>query len=138
MRGKPPLAVSPACTQSLILFVLKDRIVWTSGCVVHDFRHANGKVADGCHGTALAHDHTYDAALLKIVCLSDYSAVKCIPLRVAAVYNQTCVTLKPFGLYEAVTRCLNPDGSLFLDWNDNKVTLVKTNNIHGIEECDAH
>ena len=39
------------------LCALKDRIVWTSGCVVHDFRHANGKVADGVHGTALTQRH---------------------------------------------------------------------------------
>ena len=57
--------------------------------------------------------------------------MKCVPLLVAAVYNESCVTLKPFGVITAVTRCLNRDGTLFLDWNNKKVTLERTNQTHG-------
>ena len=83
-----------------------DRIVWTSGCVVHDFRHANGNVSDG---------------------VDDFSAIACVPIKVAGIFNATCSMLKPGGTITAVTRCLNRDGSLFIDWGGQTGTLRRTN-----------
>lgn len=92
-----------------------DRIVWTSGCVVHDFRHADGNTSNGCH---------------------DYSAVACIPLRVAGVFNASCSILKPFGIVAAVKRCLQPDGSMRFDWGTKTAVLRRTNRSTGFEACD--
>lgn len=92
-----------------------DRIVWTSGCVVHDFRHANGKLRDG---------------------VNDYSAVACVPIRVSAVFNASCSVLSPYGLFKAVTRCLQPDGSLTIDWGGKKGFLRRVNRTEGVEACD--
>ena len=92
-----------------------DRIVWTSGCVVHDFRHADGNVSHG---------------------VDDYSAVACVPIRVAGRFNATCSLLVPFGVAVAVTRCLNPDNSMYIDWGGQTGTLRRTNRTRGIELCD--
>ena len=93
-----------------------DRFVLSSSCVVHDFAHADGSVSHGVH---------------------DFSVVGCAPLIVAAVYNASCLTLKPFGEFTAVTRCLRADGSLDLDWNGRVDLLRRTNNTHGVEACDS-
>lgn len=85
---------------------------------VHDFRHADGTVANGVH---------------------DYSAVGCMPIRVAAIFNSTCVMLQPFGMgFTAVTRCLNPNGTLYLDWGGQQMILSRTNHTHGLTQCDKH
>jgi len=92
-----------------------DRIVWTSGCVVHDFRHMDGTTTSGCH---------------------DYSAVACVPLRVAATFNATCVVLRPFNAFNAVTRCVNANGTMFLDWAGSKTIMSRTNRSYGFQACD--
>jgi hypothetical protein len=92
-----------------------DRIVWTSGCVVHDFRHADGNVSHG---------------------VDDYSGIACVPIKVAGVFNATCSILKPLGLFTAVTRCLNPDHTMLVHWGPTVGTLKRTNRTHGVEQCD--
>merc|ERR1712070_149354 len=88
-----------------------DRIVWTSGCVVHDFRHANGVVADG---------------------VDDYSGLGCVPIKVAGYFNVTCSYLVPdHTSIHAATRCLNADGTMFVQWGETTGTMSRTNRSHG-------
>ena len=98
-----------------------DRIVWTSGCVVHDFRHADGNVSNG---------------------VDDYSGVSCIPIKVAGYFNKTCSILVPdHTSIHAATRCLQPDGSMYIIWGGKSGILKRTSNTHGPtsgRQCDTH
>eukprot|EP01065_Artemidia_motanka_P000679 TRINITY_DN10307_c0_g1_i1.p2 TRINITY_DN10307_c0_g1~~TRINITY_DN10307_c0_g1_i1.p2 ORF type:complete len:203 (+),score=56.68 TRINITY_DN10307_c0_g1_i1:57-611(+) len=92
-----------------------DRVTVTSSCVIHDFAHADGTVKHGVH---------------------DLSAVDCIPIRVAGLFNATCLTLRPFNLLNAVTRCITPQGKLALDWGGQTTEMERIERPYGLERCD--
>mmetsp|Transcript_29891 Transcript_29891/g.58598 ORF Transcript_29891/g.58598 Transcript_29891/m.58598 type:complete len:174 (+) Transcript_29891:36-557(+) len=89
-----------------------DRVVITAPAnkglyVIHDFKHADGSVQNGCHDWA------------------GPTLPKCVPVKVAGVFKKNCLDLKPLGVVTAVTRCLNSDGTLSFDWLNKKFVLKR-------------